>query len=45
MTLQAGLTLTRADVIDYAKGTIDVIVQLTRVNGKRAVSDVVFNGR
>ena len=45
MTLQAGLTLTRADVIDYAKGTIDVIVQLTRVNGKRMVSDVVFAGR
>ena len=45
MTLQAGLTLTRADVIDYAKGTIDVIVQLTRVNGQRTVSDVVFNAR
>lgn len=43
MTLQAGLTLTRADVIDYAKGTIDVIVQLARVGGRRAVTDVVFN--
>ena len=43
MTLQAGLTLTRADVIDYAKGTIDVIVQLARAGGKRAVTDVVFN--
>ena len=45
MTLQAGLTLTRADVIEYAKGVIDVIVQLTRVNGRRTVSDVVFNDR
>lgn len=44
MTLQAGLTLTRADVIDYAKGVIDVIVQLARVNGKRTVSEVVFEG-
>lgn len=43
MTLQAGLTLTRADVIDYAKGTIDIIVQLSRHGGKRAVTDVVFN--
>jgi type IV secretion system protein VirB11 len=43
MTLQAGLTLTRTDVIDYAKGVIDIIVQLNRVNGKRTVSEVVFN--
>jgi type IV secretion system protein VirB11 len=43
MTLQAGLTLTRSDVIDYAKGTIDIIVQLARAGGKRAVTDVVFN--
>lgn len=43
MTLQAGLTLTRSDIIDYAKGVIDVIVQLARVNGKRVVTDVVFN--
>jgi type IV secretion system protein VirB11 len=43
MTLQAGLTLTRTDVIDYAKGVIDIIVQLARVNGRRVVTDVVFN--
>jgi type IV secretion system protein VirB11 len=43
MTLQAGLTLTRADVIDYARGTVDVIVQLARAGGRRAVTDVVFN--
>lgn len=43
MTLQAGLTLTRADVIDYAKGTIDIVVQLARAGGRRAVTDVVFN--
>jgi type IV secretion system protein VirB11 len=45
MTLQAGLTLTRADVIDYAKSVIDVIVQLGRVGGKRGVSSVVFHRR
>lgn len=42
MTLQAGLTLTRADVMDYARTTIDVVVQLARVNGRRTVTDVVF---
>lgn len=45
MTLQAGLTLTRADVIDYAKSVIDVVVQLSRSGGKRGVSQVVFHRR
>jgi type IV secretion system protein VirB11 len=43
MTLQAGLTLTRADVIDYARDVIDIIVQLSRVNGKRIVSSVALH--
>jgi type IV secretion system protein VirB11 len=43
MTLQAGLTLTRADVIDYARSVIDIVVQLGRVAGKRGVSSVVFH--
>jgi len=42
MTLQAGLTLTRADVIAYAQSVIDVIVQLSRVDGRRRVSSVRF---
>ena len=45
MTLQAGLTLTRADVIDYARSVIDVVVQLSRSAGKRGVSQVVFHRR
>jgi type IV secretion system protein VirB11 len=45
MTLQAGLTLTRADIIDYAKSVIDIVVQLSRVQGRRAVSSVVFHKR
>ncbi len=45
MTLQAGLTLTRSDVIDYAKSVIDIIVQLGRVQGKRGVSSVAFHRR
>jgi type IV secretion system protein VirB11 len=45
MTLQAGLTLTRSDVIDYAKSVIDVLVQLSRVRGRRIVSSVTFHQR
>ncbi|HOY79093.1 MAG TPA: P-type DNA transfer ATPase VirB11 [Hyphomonadaceae bacterium] len=45
MTLQAGLTLTRADVIEYARSVIDVVVQLSRSAGKRGVSQVVFHRR
>jgi type IV secretion system protein VirB11 len=43
MTLQAGLTLTRADIIDYAREVIDIVVQLSRVQGRRAVSSVAFH--
>jgi type IV secretion system protein VirB11 len=45
MALQAGVNLSRTDVIDYAKTVIDVIVQLKRVSGKRAVSSIAFNAR
>jgi type IV secretion system protein VirB11 len=45
MTLQAGLTLTRSDVIDYARSVIDVVVQLSRTSGRRGVSQVVFHRR
>lgn len=43
MTLQAGLTLTRSDVIEYARGVIDVIVQLSRAQGRRQVAGVAFH--
>ena len=45
MTLQAGLTLTRADIIDYAKSVIDIVVQLARIQGRRNVSSVEFHKR
>lgn len=40
MTLLAGSTLTRTDIIDYAKSVIDVVIQLSRIDGRRAVTDV-----
>ncbi|MDX2237102.1 MAG: P-type DNA transfer ATPase VirB11 [Hyphomonadaceae bacterium] len=45
MTLQAGLTLTRDDIVTYAKSVIDVIVQLARVNGRRVISEIDFRPR
>jgi type IV secretion system protein VirB11 len=45
MALQAGVNLTRADVIDYACDVIDIIVHLARVHGKRTVSEIAFNPR
>src|SRR4029079_2592787 len=42
MTLQAGLTLARADVIDYARSVIDLVVQVARVNGRRVVTDIAL---
>jgi type IV secretion system protein VirB11 len=43
MTLQAGLTLGRAEIIDYARQVIDVVVQLSRAGGKRVVSSIAFH--
>ncbi len=43
MTLQAGLTLTRSDIMAYARSVIDIVVQLARVNGRRTVSSVAFH--
>jgi type IV secretion system protein VirB11 len=43
MTLQAGLTLGRAEIIDYARQVIDVVVQLTRASGRRGIASVAFH--
>ncbi|MGB7336993.1 MAG: P-type DNA transfer ATPase VirB11 [Salaquimonas sp.] len=40
MVMQTGVKLTRQDVIEYAKQTIDVIIQVGRREGKRGVLEV-----
>jgi type IV secretion system protein VirB11 len=40
MVLRAGLNLTRADVLDYARATIDLVVQVDRRHGRRGVLEV-----
>ena len=41
MVMQSGLGLSRAETIAYAKGVIDVIVQLDRVAGERRIVDIL----
>ena len=40
LVLQSGSQLKRSDVIEYVRSTVDVYVQLSRINGKRTVSEV-----
>jgi type IV secretion system protein VirB11 len=43
LALQAGTRLNRDDIRHYVKSTIDIFVQLTRLGGRREVSEVVLN--
>lgn len=45
MALQAGTNLTRSDIVDYARSVIDIVVQLTRAGGSRAIEGIEFRGR
>ena len=44
MCMQAGLGLSRAETIHYAQSMIDVVVQMTRHAGQRAISEVRVSG-
>ena len=44
LVLQTGTRLNRDDVHHYVRSTIDVFVQLTRINGRRQVSEIVLAG-
>ncbi len=40
MVLRAGMGLSRADVLDYARSTIDLVIQMGRHGGKRGVLQI-----
>ncbi|MGC4250647.1 MAG: P-type DNA transfer ATPase VirB11 [Sphingobium sp.] len=40
MALQAGIGLSRQDILSYARSVIDVVVQLGRRNGARSIVDI-----
>lgn len=42
MVLQAGLNLGRGEIAAYVRTVVDVFVQLSRHDGRRAVTDIVF---
>lgn len=44
MVMQSGLGLSGADTISYARSVIDVVVQLDRTGGKRAITEIVEAG-
>jgi type IV secretion system protein VirB11 len=43
LALQAGTQLNRDDVRHYVKTTVDVFVQLARIDGERRVAEIVLN--
>ena len=42
MVLQTGLQLSRTEIADYVRGIVDVFVQLSRRDGRRVISEIVF---
>jgi type IV secretion system protein VirB11 len=40
MVLQSGLGLNRTEILDYARGLIDVVVQVSRQSGARRIEDI-----
>lgn len=42
LVLQSGLNLGRQEIVDYVRGIVDVFVQLSRRNGRRTVSEILF---
>jgi type IV secretion system protein VirB11 len=45
MVLQAGLTLTRGEIVEYVRGVVDIVVQLGRDMSGRFVSEVLYEPR
>jgi type IV secretion system protein VirB11 len=45
LVLQGGTTLSRSDVLHYARSTIDVFVQLDRTAGRRGISQITLKGQ
>jgi type IV secretion system protein VirB11 len=45
MIMQSGIGLGRREILDYVAASVEVAVQLNRVEGKRVVSEVAFNPR
>ena len=42
MVMQAGLNISRAEILQYLQSIIDVVVQLKRINGLRQITNIYF---
>ncbi|MEM8772417.1 MAG: P-type DNA transfer ATPase VirB11 [Pseudomonadota bacterium] len=42
MTMQAGLPLGRQETKDYIKSIVDIIIQVSRIEGKRVIEEIRF---
>lgn len=42
MVTQAGLGLTRTEILEYIHSVVEVVIQLKRVQGKRIISEIYF---
>jgi type IV secretion system protein VirB11 len=40
MVMQAGMTLSRRETVDYVSSLVDVVVQLGRTGGERRITDI-----
>lgn len=45
LVLQAGLNLTRTEISDYVRDVIDIFVQVSRREGRRAISRIDFRAK
>jgi type IV secretion system protein VirB11 len=45
MCMQAGLGLSRAETVHYARSMIDIVVQMDRQAGRREITDIAFPDR
>lgn len=45
MSMSAGTELGRAELVDYVRATVDVIIQLGIADGQRLVSEIYYSGR
>ena len=45
MSMSAGTELGRAELVDYVRATVDIIIQLANAEGRRMVSEIYYKGR
>jgi type IV secretion system protein VirB11 len=45
MVMQAGLSLSRGETLDYVRTLVDVVVQLGRIGGERRITNIRVHGR